>query len=79
MTLTAVNRVTPEQRNIATESMKKLDASGMYDDPAVTNIAKAAKFWVAEDYHQNYYVLNKDKNPYCRAVISPKLRKLKME
>ena len=69
----------PEQRNVATGSMKKLDASGAYENPAVTKIAEAAKFWVAEDYHQNYYVLNKDKNPYCRAVISPKLKKLGME
>jgi peptide-methionine (S)-S-oxide reductase len=69
----------PEQRNIATQSMQKLNESGMYSDPAVTEIREAAKFWVAEDYHQNYYELNKDKNPYCRVVISPKLKKLGME
>jgi peptide-methionine (S)-S-oxide reductase len=51
----------------------------MYENPAVTEISEAAKFWEAEDYHQNYYVLNKDKNPYCRVVISPKLKKLGME
>ncbi len=59
--------------------MKKLNESGMYSRPAVTEIREAAKFWVAEDYHQNYYELNKDKNPYCRVVISPKLKKLGME
>lgn len=69
----------PEQRNIAMQSMKKLDASGVYSDPAVTEITEASTFWVAEDYHQNYYELNKDKNPYCRVVISPKLKKLGME
>lgn len=69
----------PEQRNIAAQSMKKLNESGAYPDPAVTEITAAAKFWVAEDYHQNYYELNKDSNPYCRAVISPKLKKLGME
>jgi peptide-methionine (S)-S-oxide reductase len=69
----------PEQKNIAVQSKAKLDASGMYGNPAVTEISEAAKFWEAEDYHQNYYVLNKDKNPYCRVVISPKLKKLGME
>lgn len=69
----------PEQRNIATQSKAKLDASGKYASPAVTEIAEASKFWEAEDYHQNYYDLNKDRNPYCRVVISPKLKKLGME
>jgi peptide-methionine (S)-S-oxide reductase len=70
---------TPEQRNIASLSMKRLDESGAYPDPAVTEITEASTFWPAEDYHQNYYELNKDKNPYCRVVISPKLKKLGME
>ncbi len=70
---------TPEQRNIAMQSMKSLDESGVYADPAVTEISEASTFWVAEDYHQNYYALNKDKNPYCRVVISPKLKKLGLD
>lgn len=69
----------PEQKRIAEESKKKLDASGKYPDPSVTEITEASTFWEAEDYHQNYYVLNKDSNPYCRIVISPKLKKLGME
>ncbi len=69
----------PMQRNTAIQSMKKLNESGMYPDPAVTEISEATKFWVAEEYHQNYYVQNKDTNPYCRAVISPKLKKMGME
>ncbi len=69
----------PQQRNIAMQSMKKLNESGTYPDPAVTEISEATKFWVAEEYHQNYYVQNKDTNPYCRVVISPKLKKLGME
>jgi len=69
----------PEQKSLAMASMKKLDESGMYPDPAVTEISEASKFWVAEDYHQDYYRLNKDTNPYCRVVISPKLKKLGME
>lgn len=67
------------QKNAAEQSKAKLDASGKYPDPAVTEITKADTFWVAEDGHQDYYELNKDSNPYCRVVISPKLKKLGME
>lgn len=69
----------PAQKNIAEKSMAALDASGTYEDPAVTEITEASKFWVAEDYHQDYYELNKDKNPYCRIVISPKMKKFGFE
>lgn len=69
----------PEQKNVAMQSKASLDASKVYEYPAVTEISEAAKFWVAEDYHQDYYDLNKEKNPYCRVVISPKLKKLGME
>ncbi len=68
-----------EQKKIAEASMKALDASGKYDDPAVTEITAAATFWEAEGYHQDYYRLNKDRNPYCRVVISPKLKKLGLD
>lgn len=42
----------------------------------VTEISTLKKFYAAEDYHQNYYNLNKDRNPYCSAIIAPKLHKL---
>lgn len=51
------------------------NASGRYARPIVTEIVPAAVFYPAEDYHQDYYRLNK-RAPYCRAVIQPKLKKL---
>jgi peptide-methionine (S)-S-oxide reductase len=42
----------------------------------VTEITKAGEFYPAEDYHQDYYQLNKNRNPYCSVVIAPKLKKL---
>ena len=69
----------PEQKNLAEKSKKALDASGAYEDPAVTEITAASTFWEAEDYHQDYYRLNKDKNPYCRVVITPKMKKFGFE
>lgn len=69
----------PEQKNLAEKSKEALNASSAYSSPAVTQISEASTFWEAEDYHQDYYRLNKDKNPYCRVVITPKMKKLGFE
>ena len=45
--------------------------------PIVTNIEDATTFYAAEDYHQDYWATQGDRNPYCMAVIPPKLAKLK--
>lgn len=65
-----------EQKKIAEKS--KVEARKNFSRPIVTEITKAGPFYPAEDYHQDYYNLNKDRNPYCRAVIAPKLKKLGM-
>ncbi|WP_349318786.1 peptide-methionine (S)-S-oxide reductase MsrA [Chitinophaga sp. MM2321] len=54
----------------------KLQESGAYDKPIVTEIAPMTTFYEAEDYHQNYYNQN-GKQPYCTFVIKPKLEKFK--
>ena len=51
---TAIFYSTDEQKRIAEESKKKLQESGRFDRPIVTKILKAAKFFPAEEYHQNY-------------------------
>jgi len=60
------------------EAAKKA-AQKDFSDPIVTQIVPAVTFWPAENYHQDYYFLNKNKNGYCRFVIEPKLKKLKLE
>lgn len=45
--------------------------------PIVTTIEPMAKWWPAEDYHQEYWAGEGQRNPYCLAVIPPKLRKLR--
>ncbi len=65
------------QQTVAEASMKA--AQKDFDDPIVTYVRKAESFYTAEGYHQDYYSLNKNKNPYCRSVIRPKLKKLKLE
>jgi peptide-methionine (S)-S-oxide reductase len=49
--------------------------SGIYKDPVVTEIVPFKKFYVAEDYHKNYYDQHQNA-PYCRFVIDPKIQKL---
>lgn len=68
---------TDAQKTVA-EAAKKA-AQKDFTDPIVTEITKAGDFWPAENYHQDYYFLNKNKNGYCRAVIEPKLKKLKLD
>lgn len=49
-----------------------------YDEPIVTEISPLEKFHAAEDYHQDYYANNQEQG-YCRAVIAPKLAKLRQK
>lgn len=65
---------TEAQRKIAQDS--KAEAGKEFVDPIITEITKATEFYAAENYHQNYYQLNKGLNPYCQRVIAPKLKKL---
>lgn len=64
----------PEQATEAEASKKK--AQTLFPSPIVTEIKPLQKFYPAEQYHQDYYQNNKDRNPYCQMVIAPKLRKL---
>jgi peptide-methionine (S)-S-oxide reductase len=65
----------PEQKERAEFYKEALNKEGAFKDPIVTEIAPAQKFYTAEDYHQEYYTNNKNTNPYCAAVIRPKLEK----
>lgn len=67
----------PEQTAEAEASKKK--AQALFSSPIVTEIKPLQAFYPAEQYHQEYYQNNKDRNPYCQAVIAPKLRKLGLE
>jgi peptide-methionine (S)-S-oxide reductase len=64
------------QRKLAEFYKRKLDAAGIYSNRIVTEIAPFAGFYPAEDYHQDYFAANQ-RLPYCRAVIAPKIDKLK--
>ena len=66
---------TKEQKEIAENSKKELEKKGIYKDPIVTEISPFENFYVAEDYHKNYYENHRDA-PYCNFIIDPKMRKL---
>jgi peptide-methionine (S)-S-oxide reductase len=63
-----------EQKKKAEEYKVKLDKSGAYNNPVVTEITPFSKFYAAEDYHQDYYRLH-GSQPYCTFVIRPKVEK----
>lgn len=62
-----------EQAEVAEASMT--EASNLFAESIVTQIAPADTFYPAENYHQDFY-LNNERHPYCQMVIRPKLKKL---
>lgn len=67
-----------KQKEIAEASLKKTDASGLWKDPIVTTIEPLSNYYVAENYHQNYFENNPNAG-YCSYVIAPKIKKFKKE
>lgn len=66
-----------QQKTIAEKYKTKLNDAKIWENSIVTEITVAEKFYPAEDYHQNYYSQNANKNPYCTMVITPKLEKFR--
>jgi peptide-methionine (S)-S-oxide reductase len=65
-----------EQQRIAAETIARLTAEQIWDGPIVTEVTPAPTFYVAEDYHQEYYAQNQ-RQPYCQVVITPKVTKFR--
>jgi peptide-methionine (S)-S-oxide reductase len=65
---------TEEQKKLAEAYKKKLDASGAFPAPIVTEIVPFRVFYPAEKYHQNFFA-NNPRQPYCAVIIRPKLEK----
>lgn len=66
-----------EQKSKAEHYKAALDKSGAFDKSIVTEIKPFTVFYAAEDYHQDYFNNNENKNPYCTMVIRPKVDKFK--
>ena len=64
------------QRELARETIERLERERIFDDPIVTEVAPLAEYFPAEAYHQRYF----ERNPYqgyCRAVVGPKVAKFR--
>ncbi|HKK76959.1 MAG TPA: peptide-methionine (S)-S-oxide reductase MsrA [Saprospiraceae bacterium] len=66
-----------EEQKQAAQKAKKDYAPQVWNDPIVTEITPLAKFYVAEQNHQNYYNKVGNRNPYCTFVITPKVSKFR--
>ena len=64
----------PEQKAVAEQTIKELTDQKLWEDPIVTQIEPLAAFYPAEDYHQRYFE-NNPNQPYCQAVVAPKVAK----
>ena len=67
-----------EQRQTAAEIIAEVTAEAIYDNPIVTEVTAFDKFWPAEDYHQEYFA-NNPNQPYCAAVVAPKVAKFRQK
>jgi len=65
-----------EQRRTAEAILAEWEREGIFDRPIVTQVRPAAAFYIAEDYHQEYF-RNNPQQPYCAFVVSPKVRKFR--
>lgn len=66
----------PEQKEKAEKYIQLIEQEKFYSNPIVTQVEEASIFYLAEDYHQNYYNQNKEQG-YCQYIIAPKLEKLR--
>jgi peptide-methionine (S)-S-oxide reductase len=65
-----------EQRKAAEAAIER--AAQVWDEPIVTQLRPATTFWPAEDYHQDYFA-NNPGQPYCMAVVAPKVVKARQK
>lgn len=69
---------TDEQKKSSEEAIATFTKEETWPDPIVTEIRSLETFWIAEDYHQNYEARN-PRQPYCVAIVQPKLAALRKE
>ena len=67
-----------DQKRTAEEVISDLETEGIWNSPIVTEVAPFDEFYVAEDYHQDYF-RNNGFQPYCQVIIAPKVAKFRKE
>ena len=66
-----------EQKRAAEALVARLTEEKLFGGRIVTQVVPASQFYVAEDYHQEYFARVGSQNPYCSAVIEPKVAKFR--
>ncbi len=69
---------TDEQASAARKVIAEVNAEKIYDNPIVTEVTAFDKFYPAEGYHQEYFA-NNPNQPYCAAVVAPKVAKFRQK
>jgi peptide-methionine (S)-S-oxide reductase len=67
-----------EQHNVAKKKIEELTSARAFPSPIVTSLEPTSKFYVAEDYHQEYFT-NNGNQPYCQFVVAPKVKKFEQK
>lgn len=70
----AIFYTSDEQRREAEQTIALLGAEKRWSQPIVTEVVPAGEFYIAEDYHQEYFA-NNPNQPYCMLVVAPKVEK----
>jgi peptide-methionine (S)-S-oxide reductase len=68
----------PEQKEVAQQTIDELNEQQIWDAPIVTQVEPLEEYYKAEDYHQEYFA-NNASQPYCRAVVAPKVSKFRQK
>ena len=67
----------PEQKQVAEDAIAEFNGKKIWSQPIVTEVVPAATFYIAEDYHQEYFARTGNSNPYCAVVVAPKVAKFR--
>jgi peptide-methionine (S)-S-oxide reductase len=67
-----------EQKTVAHEVIEEITEEKIWDDPIVTEVTAFTNFYPAEEYHQEYFA-NNPNQPYCAAVVAPKVAKFRQK
>ena len=69
---------TEGQKRTAEEVISEIEAEGIWNSSIVTEVVPFDEFYVAEDYHQDYF-RNNGFQPYCQVIIAPKVAKFRKQ
>jgi peptide-methionine (S)-S-oxide reductase len=66
----------PEQKTVSEQVIANLSGAGLWRDPVVTEVVPATTFYIAENYHQEYFARNPGAG-YCAVGVAPKVAKFR--